>query len=122
MVIPIALPPSSTIAQGLVVYDSARVTSIYDSSVDVTYLSDNSMERNVSFDRIKLADMPPQPELFLGSLRDLISRVASLTPNRRDFSDRLNEALDEPLYIQMILNNAINPEVCCRHISPDLFL
>lgn len=115
MTIAVSLPPGQLTSRA--VYDSARVTGIHESSVDVVYQSDHSIERNVSFERIKLSVVAPHPDMLLSAFRDIINRIMKLTPNRKDFTDKLAEALDEELYSQMIVNDALGVKVCVIDMS-----
>jgi hypothetical protein len=114
LIIPIAVPTSPT----TIVYESARITSINrdasETTIDVQYLSDSSYERNIPLTRLKYASQAKDPSMFLSSLQDLIRRVSSLTPNRKDLQDRLIESFDMELLNQMIVHNAMNVEDCLK--------
>ena len=76
-------------------------------SIDVEYLSDCTIEKNVPLKRVKFSTDPPAPTPFLMALQDTLNRVAGLTPHRADLHSELSAAVDFPMWMQMIVHSAM---------------
>ena len=86
-------------------------------TMDVECVCDGSTDRRVPLNRVKINTDPPVPTPFLLSLQDIMNRVAALTPSRADLHQILSQAIDFPMWTQMISNSALTPTDIHRTFS-----
>lgn len=96
-------------------YLSARIIAITNdvgasinnnSTIDIKYICDGSVEKNASVSRIKLSTTPSDPEALVSAIEDLKNRITALIPKRPDLQSALLD-MDLQLLRQMIQHNAI---------------
>jgi hypothetical protein len=89
--------------------------SVGNSTLEVKYLADETVEQNIALHRVKLYAEISQGDLFIHLLYDIIQSIASFTPNLSDLRTKLLQCFDPQLMQQIIMAGSIDAK---RDIYP----
>lgn len=100
-------------------YLTAKVLHVYDmneagesgngqKTIDVEFLVDETVERNVGIERVKLASKANEASILIQSLYDVIHQVHLLIPNRKDLQTKLLQCFDADLLTQMVSRDSLS--------------
>jgi hypothetical protein len=90
--------------------DNSSASASAASLLEIEYLIDHAMEKDVAISRVKLSSTSNEPDYLVQSLYDITHQISLLIPNRKDLQTQLLSSFDSELLSQMIRNDSLSPK------------